>query len=169
VLDQINTCDGLAIKLTTSDGIKFNLLPTNGADRFTTQLYGSKLNCSVGVKFNVPQGYRAAIRLGTTFGVWGTTSTSPSKFIDQAGFTSNRRPVTQFDTTFGPSLSDTLGLPKNSTGDLDLQVDTNSDPQHLLHTGCGEQNAWFYVRPALETQATVVLKLIAASFKLEAC
>jgi hypothetical protein len=169
VEELVNTCDQNTVKLVTS-GSSFVLDPGNGSQTFKGTLSSTKLACSVGVKFDVPAGYRARLGIGTTYGSWWTNSTSSGTvFTDQAGFTT-LRPLLAQDTQAGPSATATKFLPKSSSGPLDLQVSGTDAAFAGVVTACGAQNVWFYVRPKLDSSvASTTLSVIHGSFKLEPC
>jgi hypothetical protein len=173
VLELVNTCDQQNVKLYSSGNNTFVLDPGNGSERYKGTLSPTKGACSVGVKFNVPANYKAVVGIATTYGTWSTAgSTTGGTIQDQAGFTENRRPLTVYDTQFGPSEIDDKFVPKASSGTVDLQVDgNNAADDRLLVTGCGAQNTWFYVRPSLKdaSKTTVNLSLILGSFRLIPC
>jgi hypothetical protein len=82
----------------------------------------------VGVKFNLPAGFKAVVGIGTTIGKYdASTSTTGGLIQDQTGFTSNRRPLNEFDTQFGPSEIEEKFVAKATQGSFDLQVDGNDE------------------------------------------
>jgi hypothetical protein len=171
VLELINTCDQSAVRLAAGSNNSFILDPGDNSQRFASVLSTSKVNCAVGVKFNVPAGQRARLRLATSIGNYGAGAGS-AIFTHQAGFTNNRRPLRDGDLNFGPSLIETKFLPEHSHGTVDLQLDSHDPDTARVVTECGARNQWFYVRPRL-AEATgvlnVTLGLIHGSFQLEAC